>query len=168
VGGNSRCDSSRLSSAYLVAGQLGYLRPSRVGASRLSTRQRVCQNPRFFLRDVSRHRLYRRFGRFATVPRLAVGGYVGCICSLCFRVTSKEAVRHSLLFATCNRRCVFFRLFWCICTEESIYQQSLWAIAIRFDFLRRRTANTHNFTDASPRHLFDRLAERSLHGWHIS
>jgi hypothetical protein len=45
------------------------------------------------------------------------------------------------------------------CAEESIYQQPLWPIASRFNFLRRRTANTHNFTATSPRHLFDRLAE---------
>jgi hypothetical protein len=46
-GENSRRDSPRLGSAYLVAGQLGPLRPSRVGASRLSTRQRVARTLAF-------------------------------------------------------------------------------------------------------------------------
>ena len=146
---------------------LSALRLGGVWVSRLSTRQRVRQGPCLSLQDVSRRRIYRRLGVSSggpsPIPRLAVGGYVGRICSLCFRGTSKEAVRLSLLFATCSRRRIFFRLFWRICTEESIYQQPQWAIAIRFGFLRRRTANMHNFTDASPRHLFDRLAERHLH-----
>jgi len=90
------------------------------------------------LRDISRRRIYRRpgisSGGSPTVPRFAVCGYVGRICSLCFRATSKEAVRLSLLSATCSRRRIFIRLFWRICTEESVYQQPLWTIAIRFGF----------------------------------
>jgi len=97
----------------------------------------------------------------ADLPRYL--GDVSRIRSLCFRAVSKEAVWRSLLFAICSHRRVFFRLFWRICTEESIYQQRLWAIAIWFNFLRRSTTNTHTFTDASPRHLFDRLAQWSLH-----
>ncbi len=113
---NSCRDTYHLSSANLIAGQLLLV---------FYTRKRACQGSCLFLRDVSCHRLYRRFGissgRFATVPRLAVGGYVGCIRSSCFRVASKETVWRSLLCATCSRRRIFFRLFRRICTAEPIY-----------------------------------------------
>ncbi len=121
-GAYRRRDSSRHAPAYLVAGPLSVLRLSGIWASRL----RVCQDPSLSLWNVSHRRLYRRLGISGggspTVPRLAVGGDVSRIRSLCFRVASKETVWLSLLFATCSHRRNFSHLFWRLCAEESIYQ----------------------------------------------